>query len=53
MPRIQKHVYLAFEVRGKNLKPEDIEPLVNELWQSEENEYKSEIIKLLKKVMSP
>jgi len=39
--------------KGKNIKPEDIEPLLNELWQSEENEYKSEIIKLLKKVMSP
>jgi len=39
--------------KGKNIKPEDIEPLVNEFFQSEVSEYKSEIIKLLKKVMSP
>ncbi len=33
MPRIQKHVYLAFEVRGKNLIPEKTNPVLHEFYR--------------------
>lgn len=33
MPRIQKHVYLAFEVRGKNLKPENANLALREFYR--------------------
>ena len=32
MPRIQKHVYLAFEIRGKNLIPENTNPVLHQFY---------------------
>ena len=32
MPRIQKHVYLAFEIRGKNLTPENTNPVLHKFY---------------------
>ena len=32
MPRIQKHVYLAFEIRGKNLIPENTNPVLHKFY---------------------
>ena len=29
MPRIQKHIYLAFEIRGKNLRPVNTNPVLH------------------------
>jgi len=33
MPRIQKHVYLAFEVRGKNLIPKNMNPVLHQFYR--------------------
>ncbi len=33
MPRIQKHVYLAFEIRGKNLIPKNTDPVLREFYR--------------------
>jgi hypothetical protein len=32
MPRVQKHAYLAFEVRGKNLKPVNTNPVLHQFY---------------------
>jgi hypothetical protein len=32
MPRIQKHVYLAFEIRGKNLTPKNTNPVLHQFY---------------------
>jgi mannitol-1-phosphate 5-dehydrogenase len=38
--------------KGKQVSAENIEPLLNELWQSGDSEFKFEIIKLIRKVSS-
>ena len=32
MPRVQKHAYLAFEVRGKKLRPENTNPILHRFY---------------------
>jgi len=32
MPRIQKHAYLAFEIRGKNLTPKNTNPVLHQFY---------------------
>jgi len=32
MPRVQQHAYLAFEVKGRNLKPENTNPILHKFY---------------------